>query len=79
MPANLLLKRLPVLALIALALAACSSTGRFDDPQARPSDRAECQVGSQRQDLSAGVPSLPGGTGCRTDPANPRPLNKRPY
>ncbi len=67
-----------LLALIPLALAACSVTGdRLGDTQVRPGDRPECQVGSQRQDLAAGVPSLIGGTGCRTDPDRPRPLNTR--
>nr|WP_253256764.1 hypothetical protein [Stenotrophomonas sp. VV52] len=47
------------------------------DTQVRPTDRPECNVGSQRQDLNAGVPTLIGGTGCRTDPSQPMPLNKR--
>jgi len=63
--------------LIALALTACTSTERLRDTQVRPMDRPECQVGSQRRDLDAGVPTLIGGTGCRSDPSNPRPLNKR--
>jgi len=63
-----------LLALIPLALAACSVTGdRLGDDQVRPGDRPECQVGSQRQDLAAGVPSLMGGTGCRADPGRTRP------
>lgn len=65
-------------ALIVLLLAACTSTDRLRDTQVRPMDRPECQVGTQRRDLDAGVPTLIGGTGCRTDPSNPRPLNKRP-
>ncbi|MBH1433467.1 hypothetical protein I5U42_19420 [Stenotrophomonas maltophilia] len=65
------------LALIGAALAACSTGDRLGDAQVRPTDRPECLVGSQRQDLSAGVPTLIGGSGCRTDPDNPRPLNKR--
>ncbi|WP_313461156.1 hypothetical protein [Stenotrophomonas sp.] len=64
--------------LIALALTACTSTDRLRDTQVRPMDRPECQVGTQRRDLDAGVPTLIGGTGCRSDPSNPRPLNKRP-
>lgn len=63
--------------LIVLLLAACTSTDRLHDTQVRPMDRPECQVGSQRRDLDAGVPTLIGGTGCRSDPSNPRPLNKR--
>ena len=63
--------------LIAALLAACSSTDRMRDTQVRPTDRPECNVGSQRQDLNAGVPTLIGGTGCRTDPSQPMPLNKR--
>jgi len=66
------------LALIGAALAACSTGDRLGDTQVRPTDRPECLVGSQRQDLSAGVPTLIGGSGCRTDPDNPRPLNKPP-
>lgn len=65
-------------ALIVLLLAACTSTDRLRDTQVRPMDRPECQVGTQRRDLDAGVPTLIGGTGCRSDPSNPRPLNKRP-
>ncbi len=65
------------LALISAALAACSTGDRLGDTQVRPTDRPECLVGSQRQDLSAGLPTLIGGSGCRTDPDNPRPLNKR--
>lgn len=64
--------------LIAVALAACSSTQRLGDAQVRPMDRPECQVGSQRRDLDAGVPVLIGGTGCRGNPDAPHPLNKRP-
>ncbi len=64
--------------LIAVALAACSSTQRLGDAQVRPMDRPECQVGSQRRDLDAGVPVLIGGTGCRGNPDAPQPLNKRP-
>ncbi|MGH8043483.1 MAG: hypothetical protein ACREOX_02615 [Stenotrophomonas sp.] len=41
-------------------------------------DRPECQVGSQRRDLDAGVPVLIGGTGCRGNPSAPQPLNRRP-
>lgn len=41
-------------------------------------DRPECQVGSQRRDLDAGVPALIGGTGCRGNPGAAHPLNKRP-
>jgi len=62
--------------LIALMVAACSTTDGRADTQVRPSDRPECQVGSQREDLSAGVPTLMGGTGCRADPDHPRPLNR---
>ncbi|MCU1003251.1 hypothetical protein JAK44_20170 [Stenotrophomonas maltophilia] len=65
------------LALIGAVLAACSTGDRLGDTQVRPTDRPECLVGSQRQDLSAGVPTLIGGSGCRTDPDNPQPLNKR--
>lgn len=65
------------LALISVVLAACSTGDRLGDTQVRPTDRPECLVGSQRQDVSAGVPTLIGGSGCRTDPDNPRPLNKR--
>ena len=65
-------------ALIVFLLAACTSTDRLRDTQVRPMDRPECQVGTQRRDLDAGVPTLIGGTGCRSDPSNPRPLNKRP-
>ncbi len=64
--------------LIAGALAACSSTDRLGDAQVRPMDRPECQVGSQRRDLDAGVPVLIGGTGCRGNPDAPQPLNRRP-
>lgn len=63
-------------ALIAFAMAACSTTDGRIDTQVRPSDRPECQVGSQREDLSAGVPTLIGGSGCRADPDHPRPLNR---
>ncbi len=63
-------------ALIVATLAACSTGDRLGDAQVRPADRAECLVGNQRQDL-AGTPTLMGGSGCRTDPSNPRPLNKR--
>jgi hypothetical protein len=69
--------RMIAVPLIAAALAACSSGDRLGDTQVRPTDRPECLVGSQRQDLTAGTPALIGGTGCRTDPDNPRPLNKR--
>ena len=65
------------LALISVVLAACSTGDRLGDTQVQPTDRPECLVGSQLQDLSAGVPTLIGGSGCRTDPDNPRPLNKR--
>ncbi|HEL7629427.1 TPA: hypothetical protein UL921_001213 [Stenotrophomonas maltophilia] len=65
------------LALIGGLLAACSSGDRLGDTQVRPTDRPECLVGSQRQDLAAGAQTLIGGSGCRTDPDNPRPLNKR--
>ncbi|MDX3935528.1 MAG: hypothetical protein QHC68_08665 [Stenotrophomonas sp.] len=41
-------------------------------------DRPECQVGSQRRDLDAGVPALIGGTGCRGTPDAPHPLNRQP-
>lgn len=64
--------------LIAGALAACSSTDRLGDAQVRPMDRPECQVGSQRRDLDAGVPVLIGGTGCRGNPDAPQPMNRRP-
>ncbi len=64
--------------LIVAALAACSSTQRLDDALVRPMDRPECQVGSQRRDLDAGVPVLIGGTGCRGNPDASQPLNKRP-
>lgn len=63
--------------LIAVLLPACSSTDRMRDTQVRPTDRPECNVGSARRDLDAGVPTLIGGTGCRTDPSRPMPLNKR--
>lgn len=66
------------LALIGAALAACSMDDRLGDTQIRPTDRPECLVGSQRQDLASGVRPLIGGTGCRVDPDNPRPLNKPP-
>ncbi|AUI06774.1 MULTISPECIES: hypothetical protein [Stenotrophomonas] len=66
------------LALIGAALAACSMDDRLGDTQIRPTDRPECLVGSQRQDLASGVRPLIGGTGCRADPDNPRPLNKPP-
>ncbi|PZT09482.1 hypothetical protein A7X87_02585 [Stenotrophomonas maltophilia] len=64
------------LALISVGLAACSMDDRLGDTQIRPTDRPECLVGSQRQDLASGVRPLIGGTGCRADPDNPRPLNK---
>jgi hypothetical protein len=69
-----------VLALLIAALVpACSSTDdRLRDAQVRPMDRPECQVGSQRRDLDAGVPVLIGGTGCRGNPSAPQPLNRRP-
>lgn len=70
------LTRLMAMTLIGLVLAACSTTDRLGDAQVRPSDRPECQVGSQRDDLSAGVPTLIGGTGCRSDPDHARPLDK---
>ncbi|MHC5149561.1 hypothetical protein [Stenotrophomonas rhizophila] len=41
-------------------------------------DRPECQVGSQRRDLDAGVPALIGGTGCRGNPDATHPLNRQP-
>lgn len=66
------------LGLIACALAACSSNARLDDAQVRPTDRPECRVGSQRQDLAGGVPVLIGGTGCRADPERTRPLDRPP-
>ncbi|HDS1578941.1 TPA: hypothetical protein QEL15_000983 [Stenotrophomonas maltophilia] len=69
-------KRNLALALIGALLAACSTGDRLGDTQVRPTDRPECLVGSQRQDLSAGIPTLIGGSGCRTDPDHPRPLNK---
>ncbi|WP_294987546.1 hypothetical protein [uncultured Stenotrophomonas sp.] len=69
-------KRNLALALIGALLAACSTGDRLGDTQVRPTDRPECLVGSQRKDLSAGVPTLIGGSGCRTDPDHPRPLNK---
>lgn len=71
---------MPALAalLIAAALPACSSNDRLRDAQVRPMDRPECQVGSQRRDLDAGVPVLIGGTGCRGNPSAPQPLNRRP-
>jgi len=74
---RLQVERRLALALISAVLAACSMDDRLGDTQIRPTDRPECLVGSQRQDLSAGVPTLIGGSGCRTDPDNPRPLNKR--
>ena len=65
--------------LIAASLAACSSTDdRLRDAQVRPMDRPECQVGSQRRDLDAGVPALIGGTGCRGNPDATQPLNRQP-
>ena len=75
---RLQVKRSLALALIGTALAACSTGDRLGDTQVRPTDRPECLVGSQRQDLSAGVPTLIGGSGCRTDLDHPRPLNKPP-
>lgn len=66
-----------LLPLIIAALPACSSTDRLRDTQVRPSDRPECNVGTMRRDLDTGLPTLIGGTGCRADPSNPRPLNKR--
>lgn len=69
-------KRNLALALIGALLAACSTGDRLGDTQVRPTDRPECLVGSQRKDLSADVPTLIGGSGCRTDPDHPRPLNK---
>lgn len=67
-----------VVLLIAAALAACSTSERLGDAQVRPMDRPECQVGSQRRDLDAGVPVLIGGTGCRGNPSAPQPLNRQP-
>jgi len=65
--------------LIGASLAACSSTDdRLGDAQVRPMDRPECQVGSQRRDLDAGVPVLIGGTGCRGNPDATQPLNRQP-
>ncbi|MER2178071.1 MAG: hypothetical protein ABS955_10375 [Stenotrophomonas maltophilia] len=65
--------------LIGASLTACSSTDdRLRDAQVRPMDRPECQVGSQRRDLDAGVPALIGGTGCRGTPDAPQPLNRQP-
>lgn len=65
--------------LIGAALTACSSMDdRLGDAQVRPMDRPECQVGSQRRDLDAGVPALIGGTGCRGTPDAPQPLNRQP-
>lgn len=65
--------------LIGAALTACSSTDdRLRDAQVRPMDRPECQVGSQRRDLDAGVPALIGGTGCRGNPDATHPLNRQP-
>jgi len=65
--------------LIGAALPACSSMDdRLGDAQVRPMDRPECQVGSQRRDLDAGVPALIGGTGCRGTPDAPQPLNRQP-
>jgi len=65
--------------LIGASLAACSSTDdRLRDAQVRPMDRPECQVGSQRRDLDAGVPALIGGTGCRGNPDATQPLNRQP-
>lgn len=72
---------MPALALLLIAavLPACSSgMDRLGDAQVRPMDRPECQVGSERRDLDAGVPVLIGGTGCRGNPAAPQPLNRRP-
>jgi hypothetical protein len=66
------------LLLIVGALAACSTSERLGDTQVRPMDRPECQVGSQRRDLDAGVPALIGGTGCRGTPDAPHPLNRQP-
>ncbi len=67
-----------VLVLIAAGLAACSTSERLGDAQVRPMDRPECQVGSQRRDLDAGVPALIGGTGCRGNPDATQPLNRQP-
>ncbi len=67
-----------VLLLIAASLAACSTSERLGDAQVRPMDRPECQVGSQRRDLDAGVPALIGGTGCRGNPDATQPLNRQP-
>lgn len=73
---RLQVERRLALALIGAVLAACSMDDRLGDTQIRPTDRPECLVGSQRQDLASGVGPLIGGTGCRADPDNPRPLNK---
>ncbi|WP_228886627.1 hypothetical protein [Stenotrophomonas rhizophila] len=80
LPVNPVFPIPPTLAvlLIAATLAACSSYGRLGDAQVRPMDRPECQVGSQRRDLDAGVPVLIGGTGCRGNPDAVQPLNKQP-
>ncbi len=67
-----------LLLLIAASLAACSTSERLGDAQVRPMDRPECQVGSQRRDLDAGVPALIGGTGCRGNPDATQPLNRQP-
>lgn len=67
-----------VLLLIAAGLTACSTSERLGDAQVRPMDRPECQVGSQRRDLDAGVPALIGGTGCRGNPDATQPLNRQP-
>jgi hypothetical protein len=67
-----------VLVLIAASLAACSTSERLGDAQVRPMDRPECQVGSQRRDLDAGVPALIGGTGCRGNPDATQSLNRQP-
>lgn len=69
--------RAVVVALIVAAVPACSMDDRLGDTQVRPTDRPECLVGSQRQDLASGARPLIGGTGCRVDPDNPRPLNPR--
>ncbi|WMJ68384.1 hypothetical protein [Stenotrophomonas sp. 24(2023)] len=62
---------------MAVGLAACSANDRWADTQVRPTDRAECLVGSQRKDMRD-VQPLIGGTGCRADPANPKNLYKPP-
>lgn len=65
---RLQVKRRLALALIGAALAACSTGDRLGDTQVRPTDRPECLVGSQRQDLSAGVPTLIGAAAAAPTP-----------